>query len=56
MLAEQLANQGPVADVPLDKQVARIVERGPQRVEIARVGELVQINNPALALADEHAD
>src|SRR5258708_12214173 len=42
---EEAPHQFPVADIPVDKHVLRVVLEGPEIRRIARVGELVQVDH-----------
>jgi len=56
VLGQQAVEQRAVADVALDEDVARIVlERG-QGLEIAGVGELVEVDDRFVALGDPVED
>ena len=52
---EQLAHLRRVRDVGAHERVARIVRHGRERVEIARIGELVDHQHLMRRLADEVA-
>ncbi len=53
---EEAPHQFPVADIPVDKHVLRVVLEGPEIRRIARVGELVQVDHGPCALREPVQD
>src|SRR5258708_20334507 len=53
---EEASHQFPVADIPVDKHVLRVVLEGPEIRRIARVGKLVQVDHGPCALREPVQD
>ena len=52
MLGKRLIDRGPVGDVGLDEGVGVALDHGLQRIEVARIGQGVQIGDAGLPLGD----
>src|SRR5262245_36903344 len=52
MLREQPPHKCRVADVAVDEGVPRRLDHARQRLEIARIGQLVEINDPRVSVGE----
>jgi len=53
MLAEHPSDFGRITDVHLFKAITRIIRHRSERLQIARVGQLVEIDHAAIGIVDE---
>ena len=56
MLAEQGLDQRAVVDAPPHEDVAVVLANRPEGVEVAGVGELIQVDDPVSPLGDSPSD
>jgi hypothetical protein len=56
IVREQAAHQVPVADIALDEDMAGIARQGGQGVQIAGVGQLVQVDDLDVRLPQQEVD
>ena len=56
LLLKQPMNTRTVADIELDKTELRILHHAFERREIARIGQLVQTDDPVLRMSGQHVE